>query len=87
MWQFFMAVPAAATLVPLIGGYHAWSRGAYRQCAMALLIALPLCGLAIYTTWQFVTHPSAMTNANFGFGPEWQCTKLPNTEPVCIKMR
>jgi len=54
---------------------------------LALLIALPLCGLAIYSTWQFVTHPSAMTNANFGFGPEWQCTKLLQTEPVCIKMR
>jgi len=32
MWQFFMAILAAA-LVPLIGGYHAWPRGAYRKCA------------------------------------------------------
>lgn len=30
MWLFFMTILAAATLVPLIGGYHAWSRGAYR---------------------------------------------------------
>ena len=25
-------------------------------------------------------------NANFGFGPEWQCTPMPKGDPICVRL-
>jgi hypothetical protein len=32
------------------------------------------------TTSRFYQHPS-----NSGFGPDWDCTAVPKSEPICIK--
>jgi hypothetical protein len=33
----------------------------------------------------FVVYPGGIRGRNFGFGPEWSCTYIPNSDPVCVK--
>ena len=33
----------------------------------------------------FVWFPNLPQNAGTGFGPDWDCTAVPNGEPICLK--
>ena len=87
MWWVFMIISTACATGAVAAGWQAWSVRALRQCMLASAIALPLYGLSLYAAYQFIVHPASFHGANFGFGPEWQCTNMPNSEPVCIKTR
>jgi hypothetical protein len=73
--------------VALLAARFTWTFRAWRQCALASVISLPLCGLFLYATYRFIADPGVYPVGNFGFGPDLQCTKVPNSEPVCIKTR
>jgi hypothetical protein len=32
-----------------------------------------------------VGRPYFWSNSNWGFGPEWRCAYVPQSEPICIK--
>ena len=40
--------------------------------------------LALFIFFYFKLHPLAQT-PRFGFGPHWECTDVPKSEPICIK--
>lgn len=53
-----------------------------------VMAALMLAGLAVVLGlgWFLNWGKGDLTN-NFGFGPEWDCKNVANSEPVCIKKR
>ena len=87
MWGMLTIAAATCLLAALLAAHRAWTVSALRQCALAGVISLPLGGLLLYTAYRFIADPAVYPGNNFGFGPDWQCTQTPNSEPVCIKKR
>jgi hypothetical protein len=48
---------------------------------MGILFTVVLLGLIFLIVCWF---PNAKPNNN-GFGPDWDCTPVPNGQPICIK--
>jgi hypothetical protein len=48
----------------------------------AIILAVLFASLAVFT---LVRPPNYGRMWHHGFGPEWDCSYLPESEPVCIK--
>ena len=47
---------------------------------LGLLFALVVIGLALFVLVQYPNFRTAT-----GFGPDWDCTRIPNGDPICVK--
>jgi hypothetical protein len=41
--------------------------------------------LLVVLAFLAVAFPTGVRRTNAGFGPEWECTLVPNSEPICVK--
>jgi hypothetical protein len=60
---------------------RAWltlNRGEFRAILLALALLVALALIAIRSHGFFL-------GSNAGFAPGWECTQVPNSEPVCVK--
>jgi hypothetical protein len=58
--------------------WHTLGRGDVLGAAFVLVLLVVLAFLA-------VAFPTGVRRTNAGFGPEWECTLVPNSEPICVK--
>jgi hypothetical protein len=49
---------------------------------VGLLVVAAIAGTTLYV---FIYYPGQRYPPNFGFGPEWSCTRVGQGEPVCVK--
>jgi hypothetical protein len=59
--------------------WHTLGRGDVLGVAFVLVLLVVLAFLAV----AFPTGVRRTTNA--GFGPEWDCTLVPQGDPICVK--
>jgi hypothetical protein len=55
-------------------------RNARLGTLLALIVVLAIFGVAMIYSPDFQRR-----NANAGFGPDWDCTRQPKGDPICIK--
>jgi Na+/proline symporter len=84
MWYVLMVISGAAIVLPIIGGYRAWSLHNYRQFCEIAIVAVPLAGFFVYATAQYIDHPMIIGDTNFGVDPMWHCYTN-DGKPVCLK--
>jgi hypothetical protein len=47
-----------------------------------LLVAVLLGAVA----FVLLVHPGMGSRENFGFGPEWQCARMEQGDPICVRL-
>jgi len=56
-----------------------WRIWLARDLKKILIAAILVAGIFVVAIW----FPN--WRHNFGFGPEWSCTNMANSEPICAK--
>ncbi len=67
-----------AKQLQLIRAWLALNRDEFRAILLAIALVALLLVVAIWSRGFFV-------GSNAGFGPDWECTQMPRSEPVCVK--
>jgi hypothetical protein len=49
---------------------------------LAIVVGIALVAALLVSITQF---PMLGFHSRLGFGPDWDCTAIPHTEPVCVK--
>ncbi len=62
----------------LIRAWLALNRGEFRAIVLGVALVAGFLVIAIVSRGFFIGRSA-------GFGPEWDCTRVPNSEPVCVK--
>jgi hypothetical protein len=48
-----------------------------------------LAALVVASLWYYIEYPGVgpptTRNANFGFGPDWDCKYVGKGDPICVK--
>ncbi len=58
-----------------------WRLLTWKDIASLLVVAV-IVGITLYV---FIDYPGQRYPTNFGFGPDWSCTRVGQGEPVCVK--